>query len=121
MTEKRFRFIVRWIFPPITSSLAFGVVFISNASKKLLSGSEFTTELLVAFVVTLIAGTVGGLAYSIYRPQFRKLGRHAGDLLTGAITIDFYFIAIYNILQYNEFDQGLADGIWALMLFATVI
>ena len=121
MTENRFKLIVRWVIPPIVTSLAFAVVFVGNAIKQMLGGIDFTIEFLYALLITIIAGAVGGLAYSIYRPVFRKLGRHMGDLLTGAITMDLYFLTIYNLLQYNEFDQGLANGLTGLIIFATLI
>ncbi|UII20286.1 hypothetical protein [Fulvivirga ligni] len=116
------KFLIRWVFPALISSIAFTGVLLKKAIPDLLSDANFDyNEFWVVLIATFLGGIASGLAYSIYRPMFRRLGRIIGDALTGAITMNFYFLAIYNVLQYNDFHQGLKDGLFLLLLFATLI
>jgi hypothetical protein len=121
MTADRFRFIVRWIFPPLVTSFAFVVIFLKKIVIELITGDVLTFELWQPFLATAFGGAICGLTYSIIRPTLRKQGRHVGDLLTGLLMMDLYFIAIYNLLQYNQYDQSLSDDIGLMLIIASII
>lgn len=121
MNVSRLRFFIRWVFPPLVSSISFVGVFLYNAIKKAAFEKIAFSEFSMALFITFVGGVAFGVAYSIYRPFLRTLGRVVGDLITGLIMMDFFFLAVYNLIQYNEFNQGLEDGLWMLLAFSTVL
>lgn len=121
MTESRFKFLIRWVYPPMVSAIAFTLGFLYNLIPEFGNAELILSEVIFAFLATFFGGAFCGFAYSLYRPFFRRLGRILGDVLTGAISMNFYFMAIYEFMQYHNYSQGLADGLIGLLIMATIL
>jgi len=75
-------------------------------------------EALIAVVAAAGAGALGGLAYSLTRPSFKRLGR-PGDYLTGIVCVLAYMGAIVAVAPI-AFGKPMVEGRSDVMVFVAV-
>ena len=105
----------------MVGAFALSVGFLYNAVRDLLNGKIPFIEVAKGFILTAFVGAVVALAYTFYRPVFRKFGRHAGDALTGAVSCVLLILSIYGLAQVIDPDSFQPKSLLDLTLFIGAI
>ena len=121
MKESAPRFFIRKGIPALLGAFALSFGFLWKAGRDLLNGKIAFIEVAKGFALTAIVGAGVALAYTYYRPVFRKLGRYIGDALTGALSCAILILSIYGLTQIIDPDSFQPKSLFELTLFISAI
>lgn len=99
------RLLFRYGLAPILGAFGFSVGFLLSAGVAFLNGDLPIAEVVLGFLITSFTGFVVGAGYGFYRPLLRKLGRHLGDALTGAVTLNLVVLVFYALSFYLPIER----------------
>jgi drug/metabolite transporter (DMT)-like permease len=75
----------------------------------------------LALIAAAAAGAIGGFAYSLTRPAFKRLGR-PGDYLTGIVCVFAYVGSIALVAPFAFGERIVEDRAgWVLMAIVSVV
>lgn len=121
MKESALRFFIRKGIPVLLGAFAFSFGFLWKAGRDLLNGKIALIEVAKGFALTAIVGAGVALAYTYYRPVFRKLGRYVGDALTGATSCAILIISIHGLAQIIEPESFQPNSLLEFTIFISAI
>lgn len=115
MNAKKIMFIVRWIVPSVICIVALILILFKNMflSMDTLDWTRISQEV----AITGVAGLCCGMAFSIYRPSFRRM-RKFGDFLTGTILMSTYLLAVTEISFFLYQDTFGKDNYLGLLIIS---
>jgi hypothetical protein len=114
--------------PPIARPAAVGAALLATvvllrvvfSLPRLLRTPSELTGAALGLVSAAAAGAIGGFAYSLTRPTFKRLGR-PGDYLTGIVCVFAYLGSLAFVAPF-AFGEAIVDdrGGWVIMAIAAV-
>lgn len=122
LIDSIFELLPRWARPAMSGAMILGcivlirMVFMIPAI--LMNPGEHLPEALIALGAAAAAGAVGGLAYSLVRAPFRRLGR-VGDYATGVVVVFAYMMSLALVAPY-AFGETMIEERSDLVIFAIV-
>ncbi|MGB0918501.1 MAG: hypothetical protein ACPGU4_12990 [Flavobacteriales bacterium] len=115
------RFLIRWGLPSFLGAFACSGGFAWNVLADVLNGKVIWYEAIFGFLISAFIGAAIGATWLIYRPPLRKLGRHLGDFLTGALTMNLVLLIMYFIVPYTDSSEFKPKDPASFVAFMTAI